>query len=80
MEANKDQNGNSETKKVQYMKWKKVTRWFNRRLDTIEERISEPKDRAIKNFQTHAQKEKQNAKNRTECTRVVGHDQKLRYM
>lgn len=42
METNTDQNGNSETKK-QYMKRKKIGS-FNTRLDTIEEKISEPKD------------------------------------
>lgn len=56
METNTNQNGNSETKK-QYMKIK-IIGWFNTRLDTIEEKISEPKDWAMKNFQTHAQKEK----------------------
>lgn len=58
------------------MKRKKIGS-FNTRLDTIEEKISEPKDWAMKNFQTHAQKEKKNEKNRTKCEKDLGHGHKL---
>lgn len=34
-------------------------------IDTIEEKISKPKHWAMKTFQTRAQKEKKNEKNRT---------------